>query len=210
MSKRKCNNKKSRWLCGILYPEDNESHKKALSLILTKYNSLAINHNKDVYLFDVTDENGEIVHRKGELKKAHYHFVVHFENARYISGFAKELGIEENVVQVCGSFKSTVIYCTHIDEPLKYQYQASDFVGWLVPQAIKILDKPQDPGDMLMDVLRFIQEHPSISWFQLAEWCNTYGYYSTLMRNMSLIREVYFERRNTYNNHQYLERSKNQ
>lgn len=210
MSKGKQSKKRGRWLCGILYPEDNESHKKALSLILTKYNSLAINHDKDTYLFDVTDENGETVHHKGDLKKPHYHIIVRFDNARYVSGFTKELGIEDNIIQTCSSFKSYVIYLTHIDEPLKYQYQASDFVGWLVPQAIKILDKPQDPGDMLMDVLRFIQEHPSISWFQLAEWCNTYGYYSTLMRNMSLIREVYFERRNTYNNHQYLERSKKQ
>ena len=55
MSKGKQSKKRGRWLCGILYPEDNETHKKALSLILTKYNSLAINHNKDVYLFDVTD-----------------------------------------------------------------------------------------------------------------------------------------------------------
>ena len=104
MSKGKQRKIKSRWLCGILYPDDNESHKKALSVILTKYNSLAINHDKDTYLFDVTDENGDIVHHKGDLKKPHYHFVVNFENARYISGFAKELGIEENVVQVCGSF----------------------------------------------------------------------------------------------------------
>ena len=210
MSGKKAKNKRAKLLCGILYPDDNEAHKKALSLILTKYNSLAINHNKDTFLFDVTDENGETVHKKGDLKKAHYHIIVRFDNARYVSGFTKELGIEDNIIQTCSSFKGYVIYCTHIDEPLKYQYQASDFVGWLVPQAIKILDKPQDPGDMLMDVLRFIQDHPSISWFQLAEWCNTYGYYSTLMRNMSLIREVYFERRTAKYKHDYLERSKKQ
>ena len=49
MSKGKRSKNRGRWLCGILYPDDNESHKKALSLILTKYNSLAINHDKDTY-----------------------------------------------------------------------------------------------------------------------------------------------------------------
>lgn len=205
---KKKTNKKGRLLCGILYPEDNENHKKALSILLNKYNSLAINHNQDTYLFDVTDENGEVIHKAGELKKAHYHFIVKFDNARYVSGLAKELEIEENVVQLCSNFNSYVIYCTHSDEPLKHQYNITDFVGILVPQAIKVLNKPQDKGDMLIDVLDFIKEHPNISWYNLIQWCNTFGYYSTLLRNKSLITEVLYECRydNKYDN--FLERSK--
>lgn len=199
--------KKARWLCGILYPADNERHKKALNLILKKYNSLAICHDKDVYLFDELDENGELLHQAGELKKAHYHFVVRFENSRYISGFAKELDIEENIVQVCGSFKATVIYCTHRDEPFKHQYDITDFKGYLVPQAIKILDKPQEQGDMVADIVEFINEHPGASMQQVFAWCNTFGYYSTLLRNYGLIKDIFYEvkaNKNTY------ERSKKQ
>lgn len=201
---------KSRIMCGILYPDDNETHKIALSIILKKYNSLAICHDKDKYLFDVTDENGETVHKKGELKKAHYHIIIKFDNPRYTSGVAKELKLEENLIQCCSNFKSYVIYCTHRDEPLKHQYDVTDFIGALVPQVIKLLDKPQDKGDMLVDVLEYIKAHPSISWYQLVLWCNTFGYYETLLRNKSIISDVLYEFRYDNKYHNYLERSKKQ
>lgn len=77
-------------------------------------------HDKDVY------EDGE---KKGELKKAHWHLLLCFQNARFYNSVAKEFAtygvIEQNLNSV-KNLNSAVRYLCHLDNPEKAQYSIKD------------------------------------------------------------------------------------
>lgn len=131
-------NARSRRFCFLLYPED-ETHVKALNIIKEKYKYAYILHDKDVYDENVYDEEKNILHGEGELKKAHYHVIVEFVNPRYKSGLCKTLGIEENYCQTCGDKKLMLTYLIHFDIPEKYQYDKNEVQGPLRFDLFKIL-----------------------------------------------------------------------
>lgn len=186
-------NIKARVICCILYPDDNTNHKLALSTISKHYNSCYICHDKDIYLYDELDEQGNVIHHKGELKKTHYHCIITFSNARSIKAVAKELDIEENLVQKCSSFNSYVVYCTHRDEPLKHQYSASDFKGVLISKVVKALEVEDDESEQFIKIIDFIRSNNQMKFSDIGIWCASFGYYSCFRRNCNFFRVVYFE-----------------
>lgn len=93
-------NKRVRNIGLILYPEDN-SHMLALDYIKHNYeNYIWILHNRDL------KENGEI-------KKEHFHVLLHFPNARTISTLSKQLGISENLFYEIKSLNGQLRYLIH-------------------------------------------------------------------------------------------------
>lgn len=58
---------------------------------------------------------------KGESKK-HTHFILYFDNPRFVDGVAKQLGIPKNYIQLPLSVRGSIRYLTHIDYPEKIQY----------------------------------------------------------------------------------------
>lgn len=206
-SKKKGQPSKSRLLCMLLYPTDNEAHKKALASLYKYYQVLTVCHDKDTYLYDESDEDGNIIHSAGELKKPHYHVLVQFRNPRYISGVAKELDIEEHLIQKCNSFDSYVIYMTHRDEPLKYQYELKDLKGTLIDRALRVLEVPETNEEKFFNIQNWIISHPNAQYKDLGDWCTSYGYFSFFMRYQSYFKEVFYERKCS-NKYDYIERSK--
>ena len=198
---------RGRLLCLLLYPDDNPAHKEALECLFKYYNVLAINHNQDVYLYDEFDEEGNIKHSAGELKKSHYHIMIQFQNARYISGVAKELDIEEHLIQKCSSFESYVLYMIHRDEPLKHQYEFKDLKGSLIDRAFRVLEVPETNEEKFFNIQNWIISHPNAQYKDLGEYVSTYGYFSFFMRYQSYFKEVFYERKCS-NKYDYVERSK--
>lgn len=204
---KKATKSKSRLLCLLLYPEDNQAHKEALECLFKFYNVLAICHNKDVYLYDELDEEGNLKHSAGELKKVHYHILVQFRNPRYISGVAKELDIEEHLIQKCSSFESYVLYMVHRDEPLKYQYELKNLKGSLIDRALRVLEVPETNEEKFFNIQNWIISHPNAQYKDLGDFVTTYGYFSFFMRYQSYFKEVFYERKCS-NKYDYVERSK--
>lgn len=198
---------KSRLLCLLLYPDENPAHKEALECLFKYYNVLAINHNQDVYLYDEFDDEGNTKHSAGELKKSHYHIMIQFQNARYISGVAKELDIEEHLIQKCSSFESYVLYMIHRDEPLKHQYEFKDLKGSLIDRAFRVLEVPETNEEKFFNIQNWIISHPNAQYKDLGEYVSTYGYFSFFMRYQSYFKEVFYERKCS-NKYDYVERSK--
>lgn len=186
-------NVKGRYICGMIYPDDNINHKHALYIIQQKYDYLYINHDRDKYIFDVLDENGNVLHHKGELKKPHYHILLHFNNPRYTNAVAKELQIEENLLQKCSSADSYIIYLTHKDEPLKYQYDVSDFSGTLINKVLRVYDTPVDLESQFNGIVDFIEHNRGISYRELGRWCASYGYLGIFLKYQSYFKEIYYE-----------------
>lgn len=208
MKSSKVNSKiKSRLLCLLLYPDDNPSHKEVLECLFKYYNVLAVCHNQDVYLYDEFDEEGNIKHFAGELKKSHYHVMIQFQNARYISAVAKELDIEEHLIQKCSSFESYVLYMVHKDEPLKHQYCISDLQGTLIDKALRVLECPPSKEEQFFNIVDYIKSHRHIKYTDLCCWAVTFGYFDIFMRYQSVFKEMFYEQKCS-ENFDYVERSK--
>jgi len=103
----------SRTFSVILY--DTEEDIKILELAKRSYNYAYIMHDKDVDEF-------------GEIKKAHYHLILRWNDTKSINALSKELGIPVNRITKIKSFKSSIRYLTHIDYKEKYQYKYNDIV----------------------------------------------------------------------------------
>ena len=55
-------------------------------------------------------------------KKEHFHVILSFENAKTKSALAKQLGIQENYIDVVKNFRTICRYLIHKDDEDKYQY----------------------------------------------------------------------------------------
>ena len=108
----------------VLYDED-ESHKNALDYIEKNCDYAMILHDMD------TNEIGEI-------KKAHYHVVLRFPNAKWSTSLANDLGIGENYIEECRSLKRSLLYLIHYYDEDKYQYDIDDVKGSLKNRLIEI------------------------------------------------------------------------
>lgn len=195
-------NPRGKLFCFVLYPEDNEEHKRVLDTLKTNYMILGINHCRDVWhKYDDKFEEGE--HYEGELKKAHHHVIVKFENARYQQALAKELSCEPNLLRKIGSFRSMVIYLTHRDYPQKAQYKPDEFYGLLLGDAMKCLGD-DSPDVQLLEIVSYLENlNRYMSYTEFIKFCCTYGYTSTLKRFGPQIERVFNEQQGKYHAQQY-------
>lgn len=99
----------------ILYPSDN-THVKAMQIINNNFRFKAILHDRDI-----TEE--------GELKKAHYHYVIKLDSTQTNEWLANNLGIKPNYVQKIISLKGALDYLTHKYTSSKFQYEDSELFG---------------------------------------------------------------------------------
>lgn len=85
-------------------------------------------HDKDIYLKEVIDEAGNIIHKMGDLKKPHHHITICFKNQVRIDTFnelCEELGAlkfhspSDNIVV---DLTKSIEYHWHLNNPEKIQY----------------------------------------------------------------------------------------
>lgn len=167
----------------MLYTDNLEHNAAIWKLQNNGYDCVGIKHDKDIYTEDKFNEDLTIKHAKGELKKKHFHFVVKFRNARFISAVAKELGIDERFVEICKSFKNSSSYLLHIGHDDKYQYDNDELIGNLVPDVLKLIDDTSEDIRFLslLDLLDDLDGFVSRSMF--ARLCVKNGLYDVFRRN---------------------------
>lgn len=153
----------------ILYPKEDEKHKEILEFIRKSYSFLAIEHDKDV-----TDE--------GELKKPHYHVIVSFKNARYLNGFADEVGIAPNYIEVKNDLDKALLYCIHFGNKDKFQYDVNNAEGELKKRLIAIISK-SDEAEQVKQIIDLLYSLPKpVTYTQLLLACCDAGLYSAFRR----------------------------
>ncbi len=101
----------SRTFSIILY--DTEEDNKILEQAKKNYNYAYILHDKDVDEF-------------GELKKAHYHLILRWNDTKSINALSMELSIPIEKITKIKNYKSSIRYLTHIDYKEKYQYDLNN------------------------------------------------------------------------------------
>lgn len=115
------NEKKSKYWAFLLYEDSMPTNYKEIITQWFLPVCISPKHDKDVY--EETTES----HKKGEIKKTHYHVLLCFGNTttyKTALNYAKELGA--NIVKPISSSKGAYDYWTHKNNPEKAQYNEED------------------------------------------------------------------------------------
>lgn len=167
----------------VLYPLEDESHKKAIQYIVKRYSFAFIHHNRDFYDDNIMDVDGNIIHSKGEIKKAHTHIVVCFNYQRTASSFAKELNIKENYIDE--DIKEHALpYLIHLYDSDKVQYDIDEVFGNLKNDLITIINKHHNnENQTILSILAYLDSQKKIlSITEVVRWSCENGYWSELRR----------------------------
>jgi len=139
---------RSRRFCILLYPLEDETHKKAYEYIKNNYDYASIVHNRD--------KNEE-----GEIKKSHTHIVISFPNAKWNSAVAEELGITPNYIEKCRSLDNALEYLIHFNDDTKEQYDIEEVQGNLKSQLKRIIaNDGKDENEKALELTEFINTYP--------------------------------------------------
>lgn len=162
---------RSRKFCILLYPEEDESHKKALEYIKLNYDYALIVHDKD---------KNEV----GELKKSHTHVVISLPNAKWNTALSEELGIGENYIEKCRSLDNALEYLIHYNDDSKEQYDISEVKGSLKAKLEKILaNDGKDENTKADELVEFIKTYPgSLDEYIFIKYCTSLGYWDVFRR----------------------------
>lgn len=134
----------------IIYPEWESIDDVLLKLSKenTLFTGISPLHDKDVY----TD--GE---HAGEPKKPHYHVVLRYKNAVWSSAISDRTGVphQYKIFEPTVSFRGSVRYLIHHDDPDKYQYSKSDI--WtnnqvMLDSCFEDLSVDEDDNDLLFSM----------------------------------------------------------
>lgn len=90
-------------------------------------------HDKDTYDKDITYGDGNITHKKGDLKKPHYHVCVFRDNATTLNSCKKTMqsNVDSSIqyIEVLrGTIQASYDYMSHKNAPHKAQYNQEDVV----------------------------------------------------------------------------------
>lgn len=166
---------RSRRFCLLLYTSEDDTHIKALEYIKNNYENYAyIVHDKDT-------------NKDNELKKAHTHVVLEFNNARWSSSLAEELGILPNYLQNCKNFEKALDYLIHFNDDTKYQYSIDEVKGNLKKQLIKQMNSfNKDENEIVKEIIEMINNSDLIDVSTFVKIMCDWGYYSYFRRSLGL------------------------
>ena len=189
--------KRSRWFNLLLYPDNPQHNLAIMQLQTTKYMACGICHNMDCYESDCE------THLAGEIKKAHFHFILRCKNPRYKSGIAKELDIEPRFIDETSSLQGSAKYLLHFGDDTKYQYSPDDLVGNLKGDVLKLIENGEKISDcdfffMLLDFLD--STHRRVTVRDVGVFLATNGGYKYFKCNFNICRELMYEHNEKYCN----------
>ncbi len=162
---------RNRIFLGVLYEED-ETHLQAIEKIRFRYNYAMIRHD-----MDETEE--------GEKKKPHYHIILKFDNARWSTSVAEELGITDNYLEPCKKLSSSLLYLIHYRDYDKYLYKIEDVEGPLKTELIKLIMKNEkDENVKVSELYEWINKQPRpLTVSKFSRWCYENGYWDIFRRS---------------------------
>lgn len=172
--------KQSRSFLGILYP-DSESY--VCDDVLCRIRDFFDDVSYITHDMDTTDE--------GELKKPHIHWVGKRSSPALLSTVANALRIPERDIEFCKSYKYSLRYLIHADNPEKYQYDPksvssnTDYLSF-ISNKLEAMRSRQ--------IYNYINSASNISLNELANWCFVNDLWSEYRRSFaiwsSLLREL--------------------
>ncbi len=166
---------RAKCFCLVLYDED-ETHRKAMDKIKTSYDYAMICHDRD------TNESGEVL-------KPHYHIVLRFQNAKWNTALAEELGVTENYFEEARSLKRSLLYLIHFYEEDKFQYSTDDVSGPLKKRLQEFVKNDgKTESEKVLEIFEEIDKiGGEINFKVFCKHIAKIGYWDVLRRSSGLI-----------------------
>lgn len=164
---------KDRKILFLLYPKEDETHKKALELIKANYDYLMINHDRDV-------------DNEGNIKKEHVHCIVRLgSNPRWNTAVCEELGIKANYSRQIRNLDKACLYLIHFNEPDKFHYDISDLSGTFVNRVIQLINNEDKlEGEKVVELIEFIENSEGyINMTDFSKYCALNGKWDVFRRS---------------------------
>lgn len=183
-------NLRSKYWTLILYEEsDTLKFNDYIDYIKQNYVFLFIKHDKDY---------NEI----GEIKKPHYHFVLKFDNYKWLSALSGELGIPGNFLQPINSMNAILMYLIHFNQPEKFQYALNDVVGSSVlkNKLIKLIKSDALEEDKVLKLYDFISNSEYITLNELVKFALKNNIWSEFRRSSLIFIKLVEEHNKIYYN----------
>lgn len=171
---------RSRNFALLLYPEDPTHTACIEKLEQGGYNYAAILHDKDTWSANDSDFDPD-KHTDGELKKEHFHVVIKFQNPKYDTGLASELGIARNYIRDIKNLDKALLYLVHEGYPDKYQYDIDEVAGSLKVNLQKLL-LDEDEGSRVLRIVEMIDNSPSPTYREILIMACKAGLYGEFRR----------------------------
>ena len=105
----------------IVLRNDDEKYQEQLQNIITSFNTIYCVHDKDIYDDDLIIDD-QLLHKAGDQKYKHTHFIIKLKYAKTISSVAKIVGCKETDVQRIKNFNSALKYLIHYKDDSKFNY----------------------------------------------------------------------------------------
>ena len=127
----KSENNRYRCYTMVFYAGSKEFDKLLLKYSARISHYAYIVHDKDIYADDLKDDEGNYVHRAGEIEKEHIQCIIEFYNALSPSALRKLFTTENDKPQVQRVIDKVAMfeYLTHKNDPDKYQYPKSAIIS---------------------------------------------------------------------------------
>lgn len=156
----KSSEKRTRNWVFILYPESapidwkERLKKEMVSFVISPFHDC-----------DVSDDN------TGELKKAHYHIMLCFDSVKAFSqveSITKSLNCP--IPQPVNSYKGTIRYMIHKDDPLKYQYNIADIEVYGDIDIVSPFQTSTSRYEAIREMLAYVKENGIIEFQDLMDY----------------------------------------
>jgi len=85
-------------------------YQQQLANIITNFDTVYCTHDKDVYEDDVLDELGTVIHKAGDIKYKHTHFIIKMQYAKSISAVAKLVECKDTDIERIKNMNSALKY----------------------------------------------------------------------------------------------------
>lgn len=139
--------------------------------------------NCNCKFFAISPLHDKDVKSDGKLDKPHYHGIIRFANARYARSFAREFLLTAKVEKT-ESFRGSVRYLIHLDNPEKYPYHFEDIytnnIDIVAAMCRDVLTKENsDDADEIyfLEVVRDLIIRDVFRYeLDLTHWIFTHGY----------------------------------
>lgn len=177
----------------LLYP-DNPAHVEALEKISHSYDYAAILHDKDTWTEEEEKKNPD--HKKGELKKEHFHVVLRTQNATWNTAICKELGIEEKFIEPAKNIDNSLQYLIHYNDNDKAQYAIDEVFGSLKTKLTESINKVEkSEGEKVVELIQFIEEYNGkLTITEFAKYCAMNGYWAEFRRSGAIFVKIIDEK----------------
>lgn len=191
----------------IVLPNEAENYLDMHTNLILNFDAIWCTQDKDIYDDDVFDENMNLLHKAGDLKYTHTHYLIKLKTAKTLSAVAKIVKCKDTDVNyIKKTFDSALVYLVHFNCDDKYQYDPSDVQSncdKLLSRFHKLIDNKKEMDDRVIPLFDFIDESEYLTFKQLVQYVYSTRQWNTFRANIGIYTRYLDEHNQMYDSQAY-------